>query len=854
MKGFVFSSDMLIALSMVFIMFLGFFLFRFETSTKEREFETLSYVSEDIINVLSELKINEVQSDPVISNLISTGSIKASDMNKTLIDLITSYWYGDQESTAFSIADSILTNITNEYCVRLTIDDGAIYSSCDPIPTNVSVSVSSRIETGYEMGRPTFGYISRAYLASLSGKKIPNYIYFGGYEGQGNLTKTLTLPSNLNVIEIIMELDAGGDFDLYINGNHAGFYSPTAVNMTADRWVICDQASPSYCNYVNPGQNIFKLNFTEWNDSYVGGGYIKVVYETQEFSENETGQYDFPGIYGLINLFSSFNVPGKLNSMEASLHYKSYYPIFLNIGNTTVYNDSSVAETTVTINNSTLFSLLDYNYFTNKTVPLRLGTEASDFIETGIGIGDSILVTDLSGSMEECSSGGSNVDYGWTTWQENGITYGGWRWEPDGTCDGGVSRNIELAQEANNIFINIVLNITGNQIGLVDYSGSGTVLNFSTYNWFTKWPDHITGTHDITDDGASLSTHVNSTESWWGTCICCGINRAVEMMNDQSNSSRTRSLVLMTDGEANIRCSQQGTGNARNDMIQAGQDACALGIDVYTVGYGDDVDAQSLEQTACNPSMYYDSSNVSELASIYRSIAEKILEGSYTTQTINLTGEAAKNNTLFPDSYIKFNYTQATDELEYGEIFVRKETDALINLTGYFANSSYTEAGFFVPSEITPTKARVTSYSSTYWTDRLYVDNETWDRIYWLGDYGNDYSQLGDPFIVNIPSGIVKSGKTNYIRIGTGISTSNATGASDFDRVIYDAILKGSVGYGEVFETQDEADDDARARLIQKIQTYVDIDADDIEIETESVVNMRWLWGPSLIKISAWNK
>lgn len=856
MRGFIFTSDMLIALSIIFILFIGFFLFKFETSTKEREFESLSYISEDIMNILSNLKVNETQDDPTISELIANNSIKEDDMDKTIIDLITSYWYSNNTQTANDITNSILSNITEKYCVRIAIDEEQIYSGCEGIPDNTTISSSSRIETGYEMERPTYGYISRAYLTSLTGKVNFDYIYFGGYEGEGNLTKIIELPEDIEINAIKMEMDAGSEFDLYINDNFAGTYSPTAGNMSADVWHVCNQTVPAYCSFVTSGNNTFHVNFTSWEDSYVGGGYIKISYNTSEFSSQEDLDYKFPGISGLVNLYSSFYIPGQLNSMDAYIHYTSDYLTFFNIGNVTIINDSSPGEKIVSINDSTLSSLLDYGYMANKTIPIRFGTEA--FQEIIIGNADVMLVTDLSGSMQACS----NEEYGsdphtdtrWTTWWDGGYRVGAWRTVSISNCDDNAQRNYEIAKDANDAFVHTVLNTTGNRAGVVDYTGSYYVYYYHPIRqWIEYFPDNLAGEISLTNDEPTLQNHIDDMETWWGTCICCGINKAKEIIEDESSGDKTRAMVIMSDGEANKQCSEQGTGSSKQDAIQAGQEACDAGINVYAVGFGEGADENTLQQIACNPSKYYSSQNVSELIEIYSLIADDIVEGSYVTQTINVTGNHTKNNTLFPDSHIKFNYTSSVNPFEYGEISVRMETDMLSDLPGYFSNASYIEAGFDVQEEITATNVKITSYSSDFWTDRLYV-GDSWERVYWLGDYGSEYPMFGDPFVVNIPDELIESGQTNYIRISTGLAPENSTGASDFDRIIYDARLRGSVGYGDVFSTLDEAVSDAKTRLIQEVETYVDVEEDDIEIQTESLTNMRWLWGPSLIKTSVWKK
>ncbi|MFH1364772.1 MAG: hypothetical protein ABIH52_03905, partial [Candidatus Aenigmatarchaeota archaeon] len=99
--------------------------------------------------------------------------------------------------------------------------------------------------------------------------------------------------------------------------------------------------------------------------------------------------------------------------------------------------------------------------------------------------------------------------------------------------------------------------------------------------------------------------------------------------------------------------------------------------------------------------------------------------------------------------------------------------------------------------------SKVTSYSSKYWTDRLYVKNESsdWTQVFWLGNYSDEYRFVGDPFVVQIPPLLVEAGKNNSIRLGTGASIDNATGGSPDARPIYTIRIGGLnlEGYSDIF-------------------------------------------------------
>ena len=83
------------------------------------------------------------------------------------------------------------------------------------------------------------------------------YAYFGGYEGDGDITKKIVLPEGISSIDsAYMELDAGSEFDLYINGILSGHYIPSA-GAGADEWVI----NSSYFGNFDGGNNTVLLMF-----------------------------------------------------------------------------------------------------------------------------------------------------------------------------------------------------------------------------------------------------------------------------------------------------------------------------------------------------------------------------------------------------------------------------------------------------------------------------------------------------------------------------------------------------------------------------------------------------------------
>ncbi|MFA4953333.1 MAG: vWA domain-containing protein, partial [Candidatus Pacearchaeota archaeon] len=249
-----------------------------------------------------------------------------------------------------------------------------------------------------------------------------------------------------------------------------------------------------------------------------------------------------------------------------------------------------------------------------------------------------------------------------------------------------------------------------------------------------------------------------------------------------------RSIVVMSDGEANRQCSVQGTGNAKQDAIQSACDAYNdYGIKVYSVGFGSDTDEATLQAiSSCGKGSYY-YGNVEDLVDVYREIAQEIISASYIEQTVVAENIRTK---LFADSYILIDYTQ---EIPYGLVISAESPE--------FGNT-ISEGSFYIPNNTNIYEVKVTSYSGSKWTDKVEVHNESssnWQSVFDLADYNSEYVELGDPYIVNIPIDKVNYGN-NSVRVSTALKPGNSTGGSPYDKIIY-TLVKEISGYSQIVST-----------------------------------------------------
>ncbi|MCK5176470.1 MAG: hypothetical protein KAQ92_01975, partial [Candidatus Aenigmarchaeota archaeon] len=248
---------------------------------------------------------------------------------------------------------------------------------------------------------------------------------------------------------------------------------------------------------------------------------------------------------------------------------------------------------------------------------------------------------------------------------------------------------------------------------------------------------------------------------------------------------------------------------------------------------------------------FYSYTEAQGVSNILMDISQNIINITYSTQIIS-TGSDFSNITtiLYPDSYIYFNYTPIAEEIKYKEVTVVLDKERFGGSIESPKNKTYA-----IPNNLVVLDAKVTSYSTDYWTDYLQINNSDgsgWQKIYDLGDYMSQYLVLGDPYILNIPSNKIIPGNNFSISLNTGLAADDKKGASPDNRMIYTFKVPGFVGYGKVFSNKTAAKEDAIERLKLILEVY-GITLDDIETEEYFVGKTPWMYGPAIFSIQMWN-
>jgi len=735
-KGQFFTIDALIALTIILITIL---LIAPELKQSPKE----SAITADILESLDSLTVGEFDNS-YTQQLISEGKI--SDTTKSVLEQIGEF-YITNTTIAENLATQVLSSISPNENIGIWYGTKLLASqNTTPIESAENIFTDRQIISGIGgNGTAVTGFSTRAFLSSSSQTEIT---YFGGYVGEGNITSQIEYQGTINSAKI--ELVINNDFEILVNDISQGTFTKSSDDFTPVSYTIPTTDFTS-------GTNTFKLKGT---NLHIAGGFIKIKYDSNVTYEQPT-RYNFPGIEGIINLYDGFYIPGNLTALTISLHFNNSLNTFLSLGKTQVFNSTSDGTSTITISDTTLSAILNYSDLSEKTIPIRFGMEDADYSSNNTLDIDVFSATDISGSMAASCSG---ISPWYCCWFNDCSTQAGCN-----TCLGTLENKIQDAKDANELFIDMILNATGNQVGLTAYATSASDTNY----------------HELSDDETSLKSEVNSWEADGWTCICCGINKAVAGILAGSDPSKFQSIVMMSDGAATVECAEQGTGTAAGDAIQAACDAYTdHDIRIYTIGLGADVNVATLTQMAsCADGSFY--SAIDDLADIYEKIAEELVETAYVEQTVQIAGDFFSQ--LFSDSYIEFDYTEETPA-----------TGLLTTIEQPF--SAPGTATFELPLNSTLIEATAISYSGPEWTSLVEINNQP---IYNLSEYEMEFIKLGDPYSVNIPTSLTS--QNNTLTLQTALSSANSTEGSINNKVIY-TISKDLASYTSVSATADGCD------------------------------------------------
>ncbi|MFH0817876.1 MAG: hypothetical protein V1909_04550, partial [Candidatus Micrarchaeota archaeon] len=316
-RGVFFTLDSVFALLILMTMFSVFTLLSIETVSTENIHQQLRFQAEDAVVVLAKTKLWEVRYLPVVQEMEASGTLVQIDQDYSIMEVIGALWATNNTQNmtyASKLVQQVLgPSITPNVKWEAAIGNETVYKTAIMRNSRFMSTVSNRLVSGYMKGRPHVGYSARAFLSNIRGKSENAYLFFGGFWGQGEITGYITgIPSDSNVTEFYIEARTESNFSLFVNGTPCG--GPLTIINPATGYL--NYSIDGCRQYIKRDGSDTKIKFvfidTNVSKQYLGGGYVKVTYQTAKMASLDTGKlrYYFPGIYGVINVFDSFFVPG----------------------------------------------------------------------------------------------------------------------------------------------------------------------------------------------------------------------------------------------------------------------------------------------------------------------------------------------------------------------------------------------------------------------------------------------------------------------------------------------------------------------------------------------------------------
>jgi hypothetical protein len=914
-KGFIFTMDAFLAAALL----ITGLLLASQYSVKETPTEAVKFATTDLLSALSTLRMKDLE--PAALAFYQSMS-NFTDANKTIVEQLGTYWSVNDSLLAANLTSYLLSGFFSDQSgFELLLGADSIFQK--NATSELDVYSADRMITGVLPGAPLTGSTSSAYLRKITDKTTSAYAYFGGFIGQGNVTVRLddypTGIPNSDITRMVLELDVGGNFRFLINDVQCADITAAQLNMSPRVWDVTScNASISTTNTNN-----ISLQFTSLlNQSFIAGGYFRIAYKSNLLQENLSignKRYYFPDIGGIVNLYDSFYVPGTLNSMKIYLSYLSNSKTYLTIGSAIAYQHSATGLTTVLLNSSDLTNFpvnLNYDTLSNNTIPIRFASYNETYSYVYGSNSDVVLITDLSGSMKLRMNSWNNPGNAIPNCKASDIA------DP-------TSRRLGVAAcldiQVNAIIMNTSQANNSNRLFLVDFSDNANPFYSPNLSLINK----TNIDNEISTRYKSKSQH----EIKGGTCLCCAINQAYEILSTYSNANRTKAVIVMTDGVPNYccggyyhgptwECNETATGTTKawplpgqptncngedsdctgsncqgpmNAAINAAERIhLGLNATVYSVGFGPIESCQNANFTVSQIAQkgngsYIVSSLGAVLQSFYNNISFEILARvSQSSQFVSTLGNISPSR-LFGTSYIDFEYTPLISAPQPNEISVSVQTP---QFGGCSANIN-------IPSGLRVIDSKVVSYSGIHWTDAVSVDGS---EVYNLSKYSADYTTVGDPFIVQVPSNLLTAGNRQVL-MSTGKNPTNFTGCSSNNSLIYTAVVPSATARSGVVEktngcewTIQFEDDTTSTKKIPKFysgtkackytadnytltqgafdpddaydlavhgilsaldfdnngKVFVNLDAEDIEIVITTISSVPYLWGPSLLSARSW--
>ena len=304
-KAVFFTIDALLAASIL----LGGILLLSAHYVNEQPTAHLNYLSQDIINCLSTLKVNELNSS-YIDGLIADGNI--TNVNNSILQQVGEFWAAENFDTASEFMDNVTKNIIpDRYGFGIWVNNELIYQRDQPPPR--SRAVAMRLISGIEKKKPIEGFMSKARANNFikSSTEIISFSPEGaGWDGsfddpgEAVIDKYFELPNNMNITDAVFYIslhieDSGPSWEVININNGTCSIARDDINFIGGEGTF-DKKDISGC--ITTGMNNVRLRLRNigYNGHIHPGMLIKINYTMNdtipEYDNTFSKRYYFDNI------------------------------------------------------------------------------------------------------------------------------------------------------------------------------------------------------------------------------------------------------------------------------------------------------------------------------------------------------------------------------------------------------------------------------------------------------------------------------------------------------------------------------------------------------------------------------
>jgi Ca-activated chloride channel family protein len=131
-----------------------------------------------------------------------------------------------------------------------------------------------------------------------------------------------------------------------------------------------------------------------------------------------------------------------------------------------------------------------------------------------------------------------------------------------------------------------------------------------------SWDNKIDFSLHLTSDFKALKAKIGTVDSVGGTDLNVGLNEAINILDNDTGTGKTKVIIFLTDGITN-----SGAAYSSEDA----KNAASKGYVIYSIGLGSNVDSDSLKDMANRTGgEYYLSPSADNLQSIFNEIFKKV--------------------------------------------------------------------------------------------------------------------------------------------------------------------------------------------------------------------------------------